>query len=66
MDKEMAIKAEGIVDRHIQELTLQLDNCKLGDDEYKDVVHTLLELNTLKVLQMNIRVTEGYFDDAGE
>ena len=66
MDKEMAIKAEGIVDSHIQELTLQLDNCKFGDDEYKDVVHTLLELNTLKVLQMNIRVTEGYFDDAGE
>ena len=66
MDKEMAIKAEGIVDRHIHELTLQLDNCTLDNPEYKDVVHTLLELNTLKVLQMNIRVTEGYFDDAGE
>ena len=63
MDKEMAIKAEGIVDRHIQELTLQLDNCKLGDDEYKDVVHTLLELNSLKVLQMNIRVSEGFLED---
>ena len=63
MDKEMAIKAEGIVDRHIQELTLQLDNCKLGDDEYKDVVHTLLELNSLKVLQMNIRVSEGFLVD---
>ena len=66
MDKEMAIKAEGIVDRHIQELTLQLDNCTMENPEYKDVVHTLLELNTLKVLQMNISVTEGYFDDAGE
>ena len=63
MDKEMAIKAEGIVDRHIQELTLQLDNCKLGDDEYKDVVHTLLELNSLKVLQMSIRVSEGFLED---
>ena len=63
MDKEMAIKAEGIVDRHIQELTLQLDNCKLGDDEYKDVVHTLLELNSLKVLQVNIRVSEGFLED---
>ena len=63
MDKEMAIKAEGIVDRHIQELTLQLDNCRFGDDEYKDVVHTLLELNSLKVLQMNIRVSEGFLED---
>mgnify|MGYP006892928906 FL=1 len=63
MDKEMTIKAEGIVDRHIQELTLQLDNCKFGDDEYKDVVHTLLELNSLKVLQMNIRVSEGFLED---
>ena len=66
MDKEMTIKAQNIVDRHIHELTLQLDNCTLDNPEYKDVVHTLLELNTLKVLQMNIRVTEGYFDDAGE
>ena len=66
MDKEMAIKAQNIVDRHIHELTLQLDNCTLDNPEYKEVVHTLVELNTLKVLQMNIRVTEGYFDDAGE
>ena len=66
MDKEMTIKTQNIVDRHIHELTLQLDNCTLGNPEYKDVVHTLVELNTLKVLQMNIRVTEGYFDDAGE
>ena len=66
MDKEMAIKAQNIVDRHIHELTLQLDNCTMDNPEYKDVVHTLVELNTLKVLQMNIRVTEGYFDDAGE
>ena len=63
MDKEMAIKAEGIVDRHIQELTLQLDNCTMENPEYKDVVHTLLELNSLKVLQMNIRVTEGFLED---
>ena len=63
MDKEMAIKAEGIVDRHIQELTLQLDICTMENPEYKDVVHTLLELNTLKVLQMNIRVSEGFLED---
>ena len=63
MDKEMAIKAEGIVDRHIHELTLQLDNCTMDNPEYKDVVHTLLELNTLKVLQMNIRVSEGFLED---
>ena len=66
MDKGMAIKAQNIVDRHIHELTLQLDNCTLDNPEYKEVVHTLVELNTLKALQMNIRVTEGYFDDAGE
>ena len=66
MDKGTAIKAQNIVDRHIHELTLQLDNCTLDNPEYKEVVHTLVELNTLKVLQMNIRVTEGYFDDAGE
>ena len=66
MDKEMAINAEGIVDRHIQELTLQLDNCKFGDDEYKDVVHTLLELNTLRALQTTNRIQDLYFDDAGE
>ena len=63
MDKEMAIKAEGIVDRHIQELTLQLDNCTLDNPEYKDVVHTLVELNALKVLQMNIRVTKEFLED---
>ena len=66
MDKEMAIKAQNIVDSHIQDLTWQLDNCTMNNEQYKDVVHTLVELNTLKVLQMNIRVTEGYFDDAGE
>ena len=66
MDKEKAIMAQNIVDSHIHELTLQLDICTMDNEEYKDVVHTLMELNTLKALQMNIRVTEGYFDDAGE
>lgn len=66
MDKEMAIKAEGIVDRHIHELTLQLDNCTMENEEYKDVVHTLVELNTLRALQTAIRIQDLYFDDAGE
>ena len=66
MDKEMAIKAEGIVDRHIHELTLQLDNCTMDNPEYKEVVHTLVELNTLRALQTAIRIQDLYFDDAGE
>ena len=66
MDKGMAIKAQNIVDRHIHELTLQLDNCTLDNPEYKDVVHTLLELNTLRALQTAIRIQDLYFDEAGE
>lgn len=66
MDKEMAIKAQNIVDRHIHELTLQLDNCTMENEEYKDVVHTLLELNTLRALQTTNRIQDLYFDDAGE
>ena len=66
MDKEMAIKAQNIVDRHIHELTLQLDNCTLDNPEYKEVVHTLVELNTLRALQTAIRIQDLYFDDAGE
>ena len=66
MDKEMAIKAQGIVDRHIQELTLQLDNCTMENEEYKEVVHTLMELNTIRALQTAIRTQDLYFDDAGE
>ena len=66
MDKGMAIKAQNIVDRHIHELTLQLDNCTMENEEYKDVVHTLVELNTLRALQTAIRIQDLYFDDAGE
>ena len=66
MDKEMAIKAQNIVDRHIHELTLQLDNCTMENPEYKEVVHTLLELNTLRALQTTNRMQDLYFDDAGE
>ena len=66
MDKGTAIKAQNIVDRHIHELTLQLDNCTLDNPEYKEVVHTLVELNTLRALQTAIRIQDLYFDDAGE
>ena len=66
MDKGMAIKAQNIVDRHIHELTLQLDNCTMENEEYKDVVHTLVELNTLRALQTTNRIQDLYFDDAGE
>ena len=66
MDKEMAIKAQNIVDRHIHELTLQLDNCTMNNEQYKEVVHTLVELNTLRALQTAIRIQDLYFDDAGE
>ena len=66
MDKEMTINAQNIVDRHIHELTLQLDNCTLDNPEYKDVVHTLVELNTLRSLQTAIRIQDLYFDEAGE
>ena len=62
MDKGMAIKAQNIVDRHIHELTLQLDNCTMENEEYKDVVHTLVELNTLRALQTAIRIQDLYFD----
>ena len=63
MDKEMAIKAQNIVDRHIHELTLQLDNCTMENEEYKDVVHTLVELNTIRALQTAIRTQDLYFED---
>ena len=66
MDKEMTINAQNIVDRHIHELTLQLDNCTLDNPEYKDVVRTLVELNTLRSLQTAIRIQDLYFDEAGE
>ena len=66
MDKEMTIKAQNIVDRHIHELTLQLDNCTLDNPEYKEVVHTLVELNTLRALQTAIRIQDLYFDEVGE
>ena len=66
MDKEMAIKAQNIVDRHIHELTLQLDNCTMENEEYKDVVHTPVELNTLRALQTTNRIQDLYFNDAGE
>ena len=66
MDKEMTIKAQNIVDRHIHELTLQLDNCTLDNPEYKEVIHTLVELNTLRALQTTNRIQDLYFDDAGE
>ena len=66
MDKEMAIKAQNILDSHIHELIVQLDICTMENEEYKDVVHTLVELNTLRALQTAIRIQDLYFDDAGE
>ena len=66
MDKERAIKAQNIVDSHIHELTLQLDICTMSNEEYKDVVHTLLELSTIRALQTTNRIQDLYFDDAGE
>ena len=47
MNKEMAEKAEQIVERHVNELTLQLDNMSLTDEQYINVVDTLGKLMTI-------------------
>ena len=66
MDKEMGKKTESIVERHIHELTLQLENVALENDEYKDMVHTLLELNTIRTMQVSLRMQSKFIGEIGD
>ena len=66
MDKEMGKKTESIVERHIHELTLQLENVTLENDEYKDMVHTLLELNTIRTMQVSLKMQEKFIGEIGD
>ena len=66
MDKEMGKKTESIVERHIHELTLQLENVTLENDEYKDMVRTLLELNTIRTMQVSLKMQEKFIGEIGD
>ena len=66
MDKEMGKKTESIVERHIHELTLQLENVSLENDEYKEMVHTLLELNTIRTMQVSLRMQSKFIGEIGD
>ena len=66
MDKEKAIMAQNIVDSHIHELTLQLDICTMDNEEYKDVVHTLLELITIRTMQVSLKMQEKFIGEIGD
>ena len=66
MDTEMAKKAEHVIERHIHELTLQLENVTLENDEYKDMVHTLLELNTIRTMQVSLRMQSKFIEEIGD
>ena len=66
MDKEMGKKTESIVERHIHELTLQLENVALENDEYKDMVHTLLELITIRTMQVSLKMQEKFIGEIGD
>ena len=66
MNKEMEKRAAEIVDRHIMELTLQLDNMSLTDDQYIGVVDTLSKLTTVQVMQISLKLQSKLYEDAGE
>ena len=66
MDTELAKKAEHVIERHVNELTLQLENVALENDEYKDMVHTLLELNTIRTMQVSLRMQEKFIGEIGD
>ena len=66
MDKEMTKKAEAIVDRHVMELTLQLDNMSLTDEQYITVVDTLGKLMGIQTIQIALKMQEKFIGEIGD
>ena len=66
MDKEMIKKAEAIVDRHVMELTLQLDNMSLTDEQYINVVDTLAKLMGIQTIQIALKMQEKFIGEIGD
>ena len=66
MDKEMTKKAEAIVDRHVMELTLQLDNMSLTDEQYITVVDTLAKLMGIQTIQIALKMQEKFIGEIGD
>ena len=66
MNKEMAEKAEQIVERHVNELMLQLDNMSLTDDQYIGVVDTLGKLMVIQTIQVTLKVQEKFIGEIGD
>ena len=66
MDKEMAKKAEQIVERHVNELTLQLDNMSLTDEQYITVVDTLAKLMGIQTIQIALKMQEKFIGEIGD
>ena len=66
MNKEMAEKAEQIVERHVMELTLQLDNMSLTDEQYINVVDTLGKLMGLQTIQVALKVQKNFIGEIGD
>ena len=66
MDKEMTKKAEAIVDRHVMELMLQLDNMSLTDDQYIGVVDTLGKLMVIQTIQVTLKVQKDFMREIGD
>ena len=66
MNKEMAEKAEQIVDRHVNELMLQLDNMSLTDDQYIGVVDTLGKLMVIQTIQVTLKVQKDFIREIGD
>ena len=66
MNKEMAEKAEQIVERHVNELTLQLDNMSLTDEQYINVVDTLGKLMTIQTIQVTLKVQKDFMREIGD
>ena len=66
MNKEMAEKAEQIVERHVMELTLQLDNMSLTDEQYINVVDTLGKLMGIQTIQVALKVQKNFIGEIGD
>ena len=66
MNKEMAKKAEQIVERHVNELMLQLDNMSLTDDRYIGVVDTLGKLMVIQTIQVTLKVQKDFIREIGD
>ena len=66
MNKEMTEKAEQIVERHVNELMLQLDNMSLTDDQYIGVVDTLGKLMVIQTIQVTLKVQKDFIREIGD